>query len=130
LLGTEQPVAFDIKMGSAWRRSAQQRAAVAVIVAEIGAGAEGLALRSQHQGAATGVRIKHLKGGGKFSDQRDVEIIVRRPSDLDQSHVAGRLFHADILEGPHDDVLAISLRFPWLVATRPHPRRLSVGYHA
>jgi hypothetical protein len=60
LLGTEQPVAFDIKMRCAWGRSAQQRAAVAVIVAEIGAGAEGLALRSQHQSAATGVRIKRL----------------------------------------------------------------------
>ena len=32
-------------------------------------------------------------------DQRDVGIIVRRSSDLDQSQVAG-LFHADILEGP------------------------------
>jgi hypothetical protein len=40
--------------------------------------AEGLALRGQHQSAATGVRIKRPKGGGEFSDQRDVEIIVRR----------------------------------------------------
>src|SRR4029077_4262918 len=124
LLGTEQPVAFDIKMGSAWRRSAQQRAAVAVIVAEIGAGAEGLALRSEHQGTESGVRIKHLKGGGKFSDQRDVEIIVRRPSDLDQSQWP--VFSTPIsLKGP----MTTSSRFPWLVATRPH-RGLSVGYHA
>ena len=70
------------------------------------------------------VEVTERKGGGEFSDQRDVEIIVRRPSDLHQRHAAG-LFHADILEGP----MTTSSRFPWLVATRPH-RGLSVGYHA
>ncbi len=109
LCGPEQPVAFDIKMRRAGRRPAQQRAAVAVVAAEIGAGAERFALRGQHQGAAIGVGVKCLERGGELSDQRDVEKIVRRPPDLDQSHVTG-LFHGDVVEGSHDDVLRRSLR--------------------
>ena len=100
LLGAKQPVAFDIKMRGARRRSAQQRAAVAVVAAEIGAGTESFSLRREHQRAAIRVVIERFEGGSELFDQRDVEKIVRRPPDLDQGHVAG-LLYADIPEGSH-----------------------------
>ena len=101
LFGAEQPVALDIKMRGARPRSAQDVAAVAIAVAEIGAGAKRLALRGQHQRAATGVVVERFERGGDFADQRDVEKIIRRPSDLDQRDVAGFL-DADILERAHE----------------------------
>src|SRR5262245_46513440 len=81
-------------------RPAQQRTAVAVVAAEIGARAEGLALRGENERSAIRIGIERLKSGSELFDQRDVEKIVWRPPDLDQCHMAG-LLYADIFEGSH-----------------------------
>ena len=90
-------------MRGARRRSAQQRAAVAVVTAEIGAGAEGFALRGQNQRAAFRIGVERFKSGRELFDQCDVEKIMRRPPDLDQCHMAG-LLYADIFEGSHANI--------------------------
>src|SRR5262249_56034659 len=71
-------------------------------VAEIGAGAERLALRRQHGGAATVVLVERLEGAGDLVDESDVEKIVGRPPDLDQGDEA-RPFDRDVLERTHVD---------------------------
>ena len=109
LFGAEQPVAFDIKMCRAWPRPAEKCAAVAVVIAEIGAGAKCFSLRGQHQRAALGVGVERLESGGDLLDQRDVEEVIWRSPDLDQGNMAAFL-HADIVEGTH----ALFLRLPLL----------------
>src|SRR4029077_6079232 len=84
-------------------RPAQQCAAVAVVAAEIGAGAEGFALRGEDQRAAIGIGVERFKSGRELFDKSDVEEIVRRPPDLDQRHMAG-LLYADIFEGSHANI--------------------------
>ena len=92
LLGAEQPVAFDIERLHAGHRLA--RAAAFFVerraVAEIGAGAERLALRRQHDGADVDVLVEGFEGAGDVLDQRNVEEIIGRPPDLDQRR-RGRL---------------------------------------
>ncbi len=119
LLGAEQPVAFEIEMldrlvavefALALAFFIQRRA-----VAEIGPGAERLALRGQHHRAATGVLIERFERGGDFLDQRDVEEIIGRAADLDQRDVTGFL-DADILERTHDIFLYSAARGCWRAA--------------
>ena len=69
-------------------------------VAEIGAGAKGLALRRQHHGAAFDILVERFERAGDFLDQRDVEEIIRRTADFDQRDMAG-FFDRDILERAH-----------------------------
>jgi hypothetical protein len=57
-------------------------------VAEVGAGAEVLALRAQHRGAAIRIGVECVECVAERIDQRDVEEIVRRALDLDHGHVA------------------------------------------
>jgi hypothetical protein len=87
-------------MGRAGHRPAQQRRAVAVVAAEIGACTKGFSLCGQDQRAAIWISVERLKRGSELFDQRDIEKIVRRPPDFNQRHMAG-LFHADIVEGSH-----------------------------
>src|SRR5713226_1618786 len=84
-------------------------------VAEIGAGAEGLALRCQHARAAAVVRVERLERAGDLVDERDIEEIVGWPPDLDQGDEA-RSLHRDILERTHDDSLRVR-RAPRCVAS-------------
>jgi hypothetical protein len=113
LSSTEQPVALDIKVGSARSWSAQDLRSVAIAVAEIGACAKRLPLSGENKRAAPGIGVASLKGGRELPDQRNVEEIVRRSPDFDQRHMAGHL-NADIVEGMHDDL-------PSVIATRPYP---------
>ena len=103
LLGAVQPVAFDIEVEDRLVLVELGRAVcvVARAAAEIGAGAEGLALRGEYDGAAVRVVVQGLAGGGDFLDQGHVEEVVRRPPDLDKRDVTGFL-DADILERAHD----------------------------
>ena len=66
-----------------------------VRVAEIGAGAERLALRRQHRGADFDVLVEFLQRIRDLVDQRDVEEIQRRPADFDQADMAV-LLDADV----------------------------------
>ena len=66
-------------------------------VGEIRAGAEGLALRAQHHRAAAHVAIELLEGIGDLVDERIVEVVVRRPLDLDLADVVRRHGDADVL---------------------------------
>ena len=106
LFGTEQPIAFEIKVRHARRRGVRPRA-VAIeraAVAEIGAGAKHLALRGKNHGAAFVVGIQRLERSSDFPDQGNVEKVVRRTPDFHQRHMTGFL-DADILErswGFHD----------------------------
>ena len=113
LFGAEQPVALEIKMLHGLLAVELARPLAFVVerrtIAEIGAGAERLALRCQHHRAAIDVLIERLERAGDFLDQRDVEKIIRRPPDLDQRHVAG-LLDGDILERTHAIFLATRRR--------------------
>jgi hypothetical protein len=99
LLSAEQPVALDIEM--LHRLGAVEIARLLSVVfehravAEIGAGAERLALRRQHDGAHVGIPIEGFENRGEFLDQRDIEEIVRRAPDLDQRDMTG-FFDANI----------------------------------
>jgi len=55
------------------------------VVAEIRAGAEGLALRAEHIGADVVVLVEGLEGVGDLVDQRIVEKVVRRALDFDDA---------------------------------------------
>ncbi|MHC2423754.1 hypothetical protein ACVIST_000499 [Bradyrhizobium elkanii] len=70
-------------------------------IAEIGAGAERLALRRQHRGADLDIVVELLQRVGDLVDQRDVEEIQRRLSDFDQADMAVG-FDADISVLGHD----------------------------
>ena len=100
LFGAEQPVAFDIKMRGAWPRPAQKLIAFAIAFAEICAGAKRLALCGQNQRTAPGVGVQILERGGNLADQRGVEEIIRRPSDLDQRDVPAP-FHPNVFKRCH-----------------------------
>src|SRR5262245_6308335 len=94
---------LDIEMpGGSLRRLARHapRAIERAAVAEIGAGAERLALRGKHHGAAGVVLVERLQRAGDLADQRDVEEVVGRPADLDERHQARRLDRG-ILEPAH-----------------------------
>ncbi len=64
-------------------------------VAEIGAGAERLALGGEHRGADLDVVVEFFQRVGDLVDQRDVEEVQRRFADFDQADVAV-LLDADI----------------------------------
>jgi hypothetical protein len=64
-------------------------------IAEIGAGAERLALGCENRGADFDVLVEFLQRVGDLVDQGDVEKIQRRPLDFDQADVAV-FFDADI----------------------------------
>jgi hypothetical protein len=76
-------------------------------VAEIGAGAERLALRRKHDGPAATVLIKRIERAGDLVDERDVEEIVGRPPQLDEGDEAGFL-DPDILERAHEGLFLLS----------------------
>src|SRR5262249_12121546 len=95
--GAEEPIALDIERRDAWP-GLIAAAALRVkprTVAEIGSGAEGFALCCQHDGTNVAVFIEALEGAGNVLDQRDIEEIIWRPSELDQSDVAV-LFNANV----------------------------------
>jgi hypothetical protein len=98
--GAEEPVALDIERGDAWPGLVAAAALRVKLraVAEIGSGAEGFALRCQHHGTNVAVFVEAFEGAGNVLDQRDIEEIVWRPSDLDQSDVAA-LFDANVAHG-------------------------------
>ncbi len=100
LLGTEQSHALGVKRRRPGSRPSCRFSAGAAVAGEIGAGAKSLALRGENQRAAIGLGVERLEGVGDLLDQRDVEIVVRRASELDQRHVA-RFLHGDIFERPH-----------------------------
>src|SRR5205823_7520007 len=64
-------------------------------IGEVRAGAERLALRGQHGGADIDVLVEVFQRIRDLVDQRDVEEIQRRLSDLDQADVAV-LLDADV----------------------------------
>ncbi len=74
-------------------------------VAEIGAGAERLALRRKDDGTALHIGVERIERAGDLVDQRDVEEVVRRAADLDQADEA-MLLHRDVLERRHLSVLS------------------------
>ena len=116
LLRAEQPDRLLVQMPTG--------AFVAHVAAgEVGAGAEGLALRRQHQGAHRGVGIRRLEGGGDLLDQGDVEEVVGRALDLDRGHVAGSRY-ADAGEG-HEGLAG----WDWVRVT-VGPGRTQRGPHA
>ena len=98
--GAEEPVALDIERGDAWPGLVTAAALRVKLrtVAEIGSGAEGFALRGQHDGTNAAVFVETLESVGNLLDQRDIEEIVWRPSDLDQGDVAA-LFNANVAHG-------------------------------
>src|SRR4029453_10773629 len=98
--GAEEPVALDIERGDAWPGLGAAAALRVKLrtVAVIGSGAEGFALRRQHHSTNVAVFVEALEGGGNVLDQRDIEEIIWRPSDLDQSDVAA-LFDANVAHG-------------------------------
>src|SRR5262245_63515381 len=98
--GAEEPVALDIERGDAWPGLVAAAALRVKLraVAVIGSGAEGFALRCQHDGTNVAVFVEVLEGAGNVLDQRDIEEIIWRPSDLDQSDVAA-LFDANVAHG-------------------------------
>ena len=57
-------------------------------IAEIGAGAERLALRRQHRGADLDIAVEFLQRVGDLVDQRDVEEVQWRFADFDQADMA------------------------------------------
>ena len=61
---------------------------IAAPVAEVGAGTERLALRTQHDGADIRVGFENLEAIGQLLHQLEVEEIVRGALDLDDRHVA------------------------------------------
>jgi hypothetical protein len=69
-------------------------------IAEIRARTKRLALGCQHDGAATGILVERLERAGDLADQRDIEEIVGRPSDLDEGNEP-RCLDADVLERTH-----------------------------
>ena len=69
-------------------------------IAEIGAGAERLALRCEHRGADLDILVELLQRVGDLVDQRDVEEVQRRPLDFDEADVAV-LLDADVCEFCH-----------------------------
>ena len=73
LAGAKQPGAFDVKAAAPAAVYAEEFAAVAVVAAEIGAGAKSLALRGEHQRAAFHVFVEGFKGVGDFGDQRHIK---------------------------------------------------------
>ena len=58
-------------------------AAAPLAAGEVGAGAEVLALRAQHDGAGVGPGVDELVGVGQIADEIDVEVVVGRAVDLD-----------------------------------------------
>src|SRR6266481_5317519 len=70
-------------------------------VAEIGAGAERLALRGENRTADFDIAVEFLQRIRDLVDQRDVEEIQRRLSDLDETDMAV-LLDADIRELAHE----------------------------
>src|SRR5262245_487718 len=98
--GAEEPVALDIERGDAWPglvAAAALRVELGTI-AEIGSGAEGFALRCQHDGTNVVVFVEALECADNVLDQWDIEKIVWWPSDLDQSDMAA-LFDANVAHG-------------------------------
>ena len=94
LLVAEQPGAFLVEMlGLAVPDIA--RGCGIETLGEIRAGAERLALRRKHDGAALRIGVERIEGLGDRADERIVEIIVRRPPDLDRGDVAGQA-HAEV----------------------------------
>jgi hypothetical protein len=98
--GAEQPVAFDIERSDAWPGLVATSALRVKLrtVTEIGPGAEGFALRCQHDGTNVAVVVETLEGAGNILYQRNIEEIVWRTSDLDQSDAAV-LFDAYVAHG-------------------------------
>ena len=70
-------------------------------IAEIGAGAERLALRGEHRGADFDVLVELLQRVRDLVDQRDVEEVQRRLADFDQADMAV-LLDADISVFAHE----------------------------
>src|SRR3546814_1354310 len=79
LLGAEQPRRFLVEVfaGAGGGRRVQ------VALGEVGAGAEGLALRAQDDRAQVGIRVDVIESVGDRVDERIVEKVVRRTLDLD-----------------------------------------------
>ena len=70
-------------------------------VREIRPRAEGLPLRAQHHAAAARIAIEFLERIRDLVDEGIVEVVVRRPLDLDLADVVRRHGDADVLVGAH-----------------------------
>ena len=99
LLRAEQAHGLDVEVADRARVRLALHLAIGIqvaAIAEIGAGAEGLALRREHDRAAGGVAVERLEGVGQALDQDVVEEVVRRPADLDGRHGVGD-FNGNVL---------------------------------
>ena len=79
------------------RRRAEPRARLRRTT-ELCARAEALALGAEHDGAAAGLLVERLEGGGEVVDQRQIEEVVGRASDLGRGDEVVADLHADVSE--------------------------------
>jgi hypothetical protein len=105
---SEEPDGFSVEVRNRLPIFARSlsRAVERASIAEIRAGAESLALRRKHDGAAAGVLVERFERAGDLADQSDIEEIVGRSPNFDESHET-RLLDADISERTHLIVLSL-----------------------
>ena len=87
LAGAEQPDGLGVKLAG--------RHTILGGLGEVGAGAEVLSLRTQHDRPAFDLVVQSLVGVGDALDQSGVKEVVRGSMDLHHGHVAGE-FDGDI----------------------------------